>query len=586
MSKPVHAALPVLAALAMLGVATPAAAQTQSDLVAPEAATGLQAAPLVTAKNAMVVAANPLATEAGMAILRQGGSAADAAIAVQAVLGLVEPQSSGLGGGAFALWLDGATGKLTTYDARETAPAAATPDLFLDENGDPMPFFEAVVGGRSVGVPGVPLLMDLLAERHGKLELRETLADAIALAEDGFAVSPRLAGLLEKEAGRLDVDPAAASYFFPSGAALAAGDDLRNLEYADALHLLAEEGAAPFYRGDLAAAIVDAVSSHPTNPGSLTLSDFADYEVVEREPVCVTYREMEVCGMGPPSSGGIAVGQILGLLEPYDLRALGADDAQSWRLFGDATRLAFADRNRYLADSDFVDVPSGLLDTAYLAERSKILQSDHALSQGEVVAGEPPMKRTDWLDSITYEALATTHFVIADAEGNVISMTSSIENAFGARLMANGYLLNNQLTDFSFLSEGASGSVANRVEASKRPRSSMSPTIVLRDDKPVFALGSPGGATIIPYVARTLIALIDWDMPMNEAIALPHLANIAGPYWLEAGTGAADLAPALHALGYETEARELNSGLHGIEFTPDGLEGAADPRREGTALGD
>lgn len=585
MSKLLRASLPVLA-LMLLSFAAPATAQSQSDLIAPETATGLQSAPLVTAKEAMVVAANPLATEAGLAILRQGGSAADAAVAVQAVLGLVEPQSSGLGGGAFALWLDGATGKLTTYDARETAPAAATSDLFLDENGDPMPFFEAVVGGRSVGVPGVPLLLELLAERHGKLELRETLAGAIGLAEDGFTVSPRLAGLLEGEVGRLDADPAASAYFFASGAALTAGDQRRNSDYADALRLLAEEGAAPFYRGDLAAAIVDAVGAHP-NPGSLTLSDFADYEVVEREPACVSYREFDVCGMGPPSSGGIAVAQILGLVAPYDLRALGADDAQSWRLIGDATRLAFADRNRYLADPDFVDIPSGLLATSYLAERSLLLQSANALRPEEVAAGEPSTRRTEnRLDGFSYEAPATTHFVVADAAGNVISMTSSIENGFGSRVMANGYLLNNQLTDFSFVSEDGSGLVANRVEASKRPRSSMSPTIVLQDGKPVFALGSPGGATIIPYVAQTLIALIDWDMPINEAIALPHLANIAGPYWLEAGTGAEEFAPVLRALGYETEVRELNSGLHGIEFTPDGLEGAADPRREGTALGD
>lgn len=586
MSKLSRAPLPFLAVLA-LSLAMPAAAQSQSDLIAPEAATGLQTAPLVTAKEAMVVAANPLAAEAGMAILRQGGSAADAAIAVQAVLGLVEPQSSGLGGGAFVLWLDGETGKLTTYDARETAPADATPDLFLDDNGEPLPFFEAVVGGRSVGVPGVPLLLELLAERHGRLELGKTLAGAIELAEGGFVVSPRLAALLEDETGRLDADPAASAYFFPAGKALAAGDELRNADYADALRALAEDGAAPFYRGDLAAAIVDAVTGHPTNPGSLVLSDFADYEIVEREPVCLAYRDLDVCGMGPPSSGGIAVGQILGLVAPFDLRALGADDAKSWRLIGDATRLAFTDRNRYLADPDFVDMPSGLLDAGYLAERAKLLEPDEAMADDRVIAGEPPMKRTENLiDGFSYEAQATSHFVVADKEGNVISMTSSIENAFGARVMVSGYLLNNQLTDFSFLPDGDTGPVANRVEASKRPRSSMAPTIVLRDGKPVYALGSPGGATIIPYVAKTLVALIDWDMPMNEAIALPHLANIAGPYWLEAGSTAEDFAPALQALGYETEMRELNSGLHGIEFMATGIEGAADPRREGVALGD
>ncbi len=587
MSKSVHVALPVLAALLSFSVTTFAPAQQASDLVSPEAATGLQSAPLVRSRESMVVTANPLASEAGMAVLRRGGSAADAAIAVQAVLGLVEPQSSGLGGGAFALWYDGATGDLTSYDARETAPASATPDLFLDDNGEPLPFFEAVVGGRSVGVPGVPLLLELLAERHGKLDLFDSVADAIDLAESGFTVSPRLAGLLEAEAGRLDSDPAASSYFFPDGAALAAGDELRNVDYANVLRSFADEGAAPFYRGDPAAAILDAVANHPSNPGALTLDDFAGYEVVEREPVCVPYRDLEVCGMGPPSSGGMAVGQILGLVEPHDLRALGADDVDAWRLLGDATRLAFADRNRYLADPDFVDVPSGLVDAAYLTERAKLLQIDEALPQDKVVAGEPLTRRTDiFQDGFSYEAPATSHFVIADAEGNVISVTSSIENAFGARLMANGYLLNNQLTDFSFLPNGDSGPVANRVEASKRPRSSMSPTIVLQDGKPIYAIGSPGGATIIPYVATTLVALIDWQMPMNEAVALPHLANIAGPYWLEAGSSAENFAPALQALGYETEMRELNSGLHGIEFTQSGLEGAADPRREGMALGD
>ncbi|MFN3764593.1 MAG: gamma-glutamyltransferase [Aliihoeflea sp.] len=586
MSKLLRTPLPVLAVLA-ISTAMPAAAQSQSDLIAPEAATGMQSAPLVVGKEAMVVAANPLAAEAGMTVLRLGGSAADAAVAVQAVLGLVEPQSSGLGGGAFALWFDGATGQLITYDARETAPGNAAPDLFLDDNGEPLPFFEAVVGGRSVGVPGVPLLLEILAEKHGELALSDSLAGAIELAEGGFTVSPRLARLLEDETGRLDIDPAASDYFFPGSKALVAGDELRNTAYADALRILAEHGAAPFYRGDLAAAIIDVVTSHPTNPGSLALSDFAEYEVVEREPVCVTYRDFDVCGMGPPSSGGIAVGQILGLVEPYDLRALGADDAKAWRLIGDATRLAFADRNRYLADPDFIDMPSGLLDGGYLAARAQLLQSEEALADGRILPGEPSSKRTENLiDGFSYEAPATTHFVIADAEGNVISMTSSIENAFGARVMASGYLLNNQLTDFSFVPESETGPVANRVEASKRPRSSMSPTIVLQDGQPVYALGSPGGATIIPYVAKTLIALIDWAMPMNEAIALPHLANIAGPYWLEAGSRAEDFAPALQALGYETEGRELNSGIHGIEFTAAGIEGAADPRREGVAIGD
>jgi gamma-glutamyltranspeptidase/glutathione hydrolase len=575
----------VIAAALWAGAAL---AQQATDAIAPEAASGVAAKQLVRAKDRMVVAANPIAAQTGLDVLRAGGNAADALVAVQTMLGLVEPQSSGIGGGAFLVWYDAATGKITTFDGRETAPAAATSSLFLDKDGKAMPFFEAVVGGRSVGVPGVVRLMEMVHQRYGKKPWAELFAPAADLSEKGFTVSPRLSALIGDEVGRLDGQAAAKAYFFDAGGVpLKAGATLKNPDYAATLRSIASGGAAAFYSGAIAQAIVGQVQRHPTNPGLLSLDDLAKYQVKEREAVCAPYRGMQVCGMGPPSSGALTIGQILAMTGEFDLQTLGSDDPESWRIIGEATRLAFADRDRYMADADFVKMPAGLLDADYLNSRAALIRRATALSEDEVSAGEPPWEKAELRrDGKSFEVPATSHFVIVDDAGNIASMTTTVESAFGSRLMAAGFVLNNQLTDFSFVPEADGKAVANRVEPGKRPRSSMAPTIVLEDGKPIYALGSPGGSTIIPYVANTLIALVEWEKDMQAAISLPHLANRFGTYELEAGTSAEALADDLEALGYAVKVGELNSGLHGVKITPQGLEGGADPRREGVAVGD
>lgn len=577
-----------LALTALLVLGAPASAQQASDVVAPEIESGLAAKAPVHARTRMVVAANPLAAEAGLQVLRDGGSAADAAVAVQTVLGLVEPQSSGLGGGAFLVWYSAAEKTLTTFDGRETAPAVATPGLFLGKDGKPLEFFDAVVGGRSVGTPGVPRLLETIHARYGKRPWAELFTPAIRLAENGFEVSPRLNALIAEDAGQLDKEPAARAYFYtPDGAPLPVGTRLTNSDYAATLKEIAAGGADAFYRGPIAERIVEAVRGHASNPGGLALSDLANYTVKERPAVCALYRGYDVCGMGPPSSGGVTVGQILGIVEPYDIATLGANDPESWRIIGDATRLAFADRERYLADADFVPMPKGLLNRDYLKSRSALIRRPTALEADAVTAGEPPWDKAELrIDGHSLEQPSTSHFTIVDDMGNVLAMTTSIENGFGSRLFVAGFLLNNQLTDFSFEPEENGQAVANRVEPGKRPRSSMAPTIVLKDGKPVYALGSPGGSQIIVFVAKTIIALVDWKMDMQAAISLPHLSNRFGTYDLEAGTKAVDYADDLEALGFKTKPRDLNSGLHGIAIDPGGLIGGADPRREGVAMGD
>jgi gamma-glutamyltranspeptidase/glutathione hydrolase len=563
-------------------------AQQSSDTVAPEQSTGRSETKTATARRHMVVAANPLAAKAALEVLRAGGSAADALVTAQTVLGLVEPQSSGLGGGAFLVWYDAAAGGLTTFDARETAPAEATPDLFRDAEGKPLAFFDAVVGGRSVGVPGVPRLLETVHRRFGKRPWSSLFDPAIALARSGFAVSPRLSAAITEDKGRLDQQASTRGYFFDaSGAALAPGTHLANVPYAETLAAMARSGADAFYTGRIAADIVATVRGHPTNPGRLSLADLEVYQVRERPAVCAPYRGLDVCGMGPPSSGAIAIGQILGMLQGFDMATLGPGDPESWRLIGDASRLAFADRERYLADSDFVSIPKGLLDPGYIAARTALLRRPTALGKNEVRAGEPPWDKAELrIDAPALELPSTSHLTIVDDAGNVAAMTTSVENAFGSRLMVDGFLLNNQLTDFAFAPVKDGDNVANRVEPGKRPRSSMAPTIVLRGGKPIYALGSPGGSSIIPYVATTLIGLIDWKMSMPEAVAMPHLVNRFGSYEVEAGTNAEALGDDLKALGFEVAVKDHNSGLHGIAWTADGLVGGADPRREGVAVGD
>lgn len=588
----------ILATIAMV-LANGAMAQQAADAIAPEAAGagGFDAmsprvaaafeakagGTPVTSQNWMIAAANPHAVEAGADVLARGGTAADALVAVQAMLGLVEPQSSGLGGGAFLVWYDAATGAVTTLDGRETAPLAATPRHFQDEAGVPLKFFDAVVGGLSVGTPGTPALMQEVHTRWGNQDWAELLAPAAELAEAGFAVSPRLAGLVAEDAERLSRSKATADYFLPGGNPVAAGDILTNPAYAATLRTLAEEGAEAFYTGEIASQIVDAVSG-AARPGTLSEVDLAIYRVKERAPVCASYRAHEVCGMGPPSSGAVAVGQILGLLDGQDLSA-GPQDVEVRRLIGDASRLAFADRGRYLADSDFVPVPvSGLLDPDYLAARAELLSGDDALP--EVTPGQPAFDHAlNWADDASIELPSTSHVSIVDAMGNVASLTTTIENGFGSRLMAAGFLLNNELTDFSFKSHAEGVPIANRVEPGKRPRSSMSPTIVLKDDAPVLVVGSPGGSRIIGYVAEAIIAHLDWGMDVQQAVSVPHAVNRFGTYDLEADTAAADLADPLAALGYEVNTRALTSGLHMIAIA-DQLQGGADPRREGIALGE
>ena len=580
--------------------AGPTLAQQQTDAVPAEGASsgfveglGAQAQAAVDAKaagepvvseNWMVVAANPLAVEAGAEVLRKGGTAADAMVAVQTVLGLVEPQSSGLGGGAFLVWYDAGTGELTTLDGRETAPLAATPQYFQDENGEPLEFWDAVVGGRSVGTPGTPALMEEAHARWGNQDWASLFARAITLAEDGFTVSPRLAALVADEPeDRLPRFEATAAYFYPGGEPIEAGQRLTNPDYADVLRAIAQRGSDAFYDGPIAEAIVEVVQA---NGGLLALQDFATYDIVERPPVCVTYRQAEVCGMGPPSSGALSVGQILGMLEGFDLAAMGPESVEAWTLIGDASRLAFADRGRYMADSDFVPLPrEGLVDEAYLAGRAGLLDPSRALETVE--PGEPEWDHAMlWGDDISLELPSTSHMSIVDAEGNALSMTTTIENGFGSRLFVRGFLLNNELTDFSFATHENGWPIANRVEPGKRPRSSMSPTIVMRDGAPVLVVGSPGGSQIIGFVAQAVINYLDWGMDPQQAVAAPHLVNRFGTFDLEAGTSAADLEPALQGAGFETRVTDLTSGLHAIAIENGRLIGGADPRREGIAIGE
>ena len=537
----------------------------------------------VFAKNWMVSVANPHAAAAGARVLSEGGTAADAMVAVQAVLGLVEPQSSGIGGGAFLVWYDSKSGEITTLDGRETAPLAATPRLFQNENGERLKFWDAVVGGRSVGVPGTPALMEAAHKRWGQNSWNSLFSEAIDLADNGFAVSPRLAALVARDAERLDRFSDTADYFFPNEQPLVEGHLLTNPAYADLMRRMAKDGAEVIYSGDIARAIIDTVRGAEKNPGVLSLTDLQIYKVKERPAVCAPFRGHQVCGMGPPSSGALTVGQILGLLNQFPPGS--SNDPQTLRLIGDASRLAFADRGRYMADSDFVPMPTkGLLAQDYLSERAKLLNGPDALT--EAVPGNPEYSHASlWADDVSLELPSTSHISIVDRFGNALSMTTTIENSFGSRLMAHGFLLNNELTDFSFSSHRNGVPIANRVEPGKRPRSSMSPTIILKDGRPTLVIGSPGGSRIIGYVAEAIVAHIDWGMNIQAAVSIPHAINRFGTYDLEKGTSLKAMVAPLEELGYKVNLRLLNSGLHAISIGENGLFGGADPRREGIAIG-
>ena len=594
--------------LAQTAPGAPAQREAPSAPVQPEGASAFHIKPGWATRSFAVAAANPLATEAGYAMLRAGGSAVDAAIAVQMVLTLVEPQSSGIGGGAFLLHFDGKSTQ--AFDGRETAPASATPALFLKADGQPMAIRQATVGGRSVGAPGVVPMLALAHRQHGKLPWAQLFAPAIGLATDGFAVSPRMATLLAAETD-LKTDPVAARYFFDaSGKLWPAGHVLRNPELAAVLQRIASEGPSALTKGAVAQAIAAKVQGHASNPGGLTANDLSAYQPVERAPLCVAYRVAQtpprnyrLCGMPPPSSGMLAVGQILGTLAHTPSAALPLMDAQPgapWlHLYTEAARLAFADRAQFVGDPQFVSAPEGgwasLLDDAYLAQRATLI-SPNGPRMPRALPGQAGAVRSSYAPMAAQTEHGTSHISVVDAFGNALAMTTTIEDAWGARLMVNrgvglegGFLLNNQLTDFSFAPTGVDGKpVANRVEPGKRPRSSMSPTLVFDADSGqlLATLGSPGGAFIIHFTAKTLYAMLHWGLNAQTAIDLPNFGAMDEVLVLEKGRFDASTASALKARGHTVVQVPLPSGLQAIARTPKGWFGGADPRREGVVLGD
>jgi gamma-glutamyltranspeptidase / glutathione hydrolase len=577
----------------------------------PEGASGYTEKPGWATQKFAVAAANPLATDAGYQVLKAGGTATDAAIAVQMVLALVEPQSSGIGGGAFLMHFDGM--HVEAYDGRETAPLAATESLFMGEDGKPMPFINAVVGGRSVGVPGTVRMLEMVHKQHGKLPWAQLIQPAIALSEGGFKVSERLYTQLSAEQ-HLKNDPVAAAYFYDQdGSPRKVGSLLKNPALAAVLKRIAAEGASAFLEGDVAQAIVNKVQRHATNPGKLSLQDLANYQAKKREPLCHDYqanaRTYQLCGFPPPSSGAIAIGQILGVLNQTNAAQLplnnGLPSADWLHLYTESSRLAFADRAQYIADPDFVSPPAGswmsLLDPAYLAERARLINpSPGSMSMKTAKPGTPGAFKSAYAPMPSQPEYGTSHISIVDANGNAIAMTTTIEDGFGSRQMVNvtpglsgGFLLNNELTDFSFSPTDAAGTpIANRVQPGKRPRSSMSPTLIF--DKAAGALvmsgGSPGGALIIHYTAKTAYGILNWGLLPQEAINLPNFASLNGPTLLEEKRFPAATIEALKARGHEVREINMTSGLQAItrgqaHGQPLWL-GGADPRREGIVMGD
>jgi len=548
----------------------------------------------VRAERQMVVAANPHATEAGISILRAGGSAVDAAIAVQLVLSLVEPQSSGIGGGAFMLVFDGSAAdgaaEVTSYSGRETAPAAGHPDMFRTDGG-PGGFARVAFGGLPVGVPGVMRMMEMAHREHGRLPWADLFAPAIELAESGFEISPRLYFLLDRSARSPKGTEFDAHFFDADGNARPVGYRLVNEAYADTLRLLAAEGAEPMYTGSIARAIVERVHDNPISEGLMTLADLAAFQPEKRTALCTPYREWRICGPRLPSSGGLTVQQMLGLLEPFDMPALRDDPATGIHLIAEAGALAFADRDLYMADPKFVEVPvEGLLDPTYVRQRSALIDPRRAL--GTYPAGTPPLAKAALLaPSPPNEMKSTSHFSIVDRYGDAVSMTTSVQGSFGSQLLVGGFVLNNQLTDFSFTPEVDGMPVANRAEGGKRPLSSMTPSIVFDADGRLHLLvGSPGGTRIIGYVAQAIVEVLDWDRNVQDAVTAPHFLSQGGPIELEQDTELEQYAEALRAMGHRVAMRGENSGLHAIEieYTDTGrvLYGGVDPRREGVALGD
>jgi gamma-glutamyltranspeptidase/glutathione hydrolase len=561
--------------------------------LAPQSETDWSDKPGWHADHWMVSAANPLAVNAGYQVLQEGGSAVDAAIAVQMVLNLVEPQSSGIGGGAFLVHWDGK--KVRVFDGRETAPASASENLF-EKDGQPMSFYEGVVGGRSVGVPGVLRMLELAYKQDGRLPWADLFQPAIRLAEHGFAISPRLAKEIRSDK-YLMRDPTARAYFYnPDGSPKTAGTILKNPQLASVLRQIAEKGAGAFYTGQIARDVVAKVHAHPTNPGLLSLADMANYRAKERAALCFDYRQARVCGPPPPSSGPLALGEIFGVLQHTDIDqdkptrdAKGQWDlsADAVHLYSEAARLAYADRAYYAADGDMVKVPvAGLLNPGYLAHRASLIGE---WSMGSAQHGDPPGVGMEQGADRSPELPSTSQVSIVDGDGHAVSMTTSIESAFGSRQMVDGFLLNNELTDFSFESHDSEGHpVANRVQPGKRPRSSMSPLLVFnKSSKKLFMIiGSPGGPNIINYVGKVLLATLGWGLNIQDAISLPNFGSRNGPTELEQGRVPESLVRELRERGHDVQLMSMTSGLQGIQRTADGWLGGADPRREGIANGE
>ena len=571
----------------------------ETPSITPEVGSGFEEKPGWAADSFAVAAANPLATDAGYQVLKAGGNAIDAAVAVQMVLTLVEPQSSGIGGGAFLMHFDGAD--VQAYDGRETAPAAVTGELFM-EDGEPLPFMEAVASGLSVGVPGTLRMLEQAHAEHGQLAWQELFTPAITLAEEGFAVSQRLHTSLANDEYLRENDLAQAFYYSADGEPLEVGTTLKNPALAAILRRIAEEGSAAFYEGEVAEDLVEQVQSHPVRPGKISLDDISGYQSLEREPLCTPWQQWEVCGFPPPSSGHLTIMQILGMLDQQPLLEAPLENgvtSSGWlHQFLEASRLAFADRGRYIADPDFVEAPGGdwslMLAPDYLGKRSELIGEE---SMGESAEpGNPGELTVSFASQPEQPEYGTSHISIVDADGNAIAMTTTIEQAFGSRILADGgtdlpggYLLNNELTDFSFTPEVDGQPVANRVEPGKRPRSSMSPTLVFDQETGalVASLGSPGGAAIIHYTARTLAAMRDWGLNAQEALSLPHAITLGGDVYLEEGRFPEEIIESLRERGHTVSERELTSGLQAIRRLEDGtLFGGADPRREGVVMGE
>lgn len=530
-----------------------------------------------------ISSADPRASEAGMEMLRKGGSATDAAMAIMLALAVIEPQSSGIGGGGFLVHHDGRSGALATIDGRETAPRSAPPALFLGPDGKPLPFSQAVPGGKSVGVPGNIALMQKAHAKWGKLPWASLFTPAIRLARDGFVVSKPLAAALKNAASLWADFPDARAIYWINDRPAQEGETLRNPALAGFLETLATKGPRAFYK-DGAAGISAAVASSPRNPAALTRADIAAYRAERRPPVCGQYRAYTICGMGPPSSGAVAVVQILGMLEGFDMKALGPDNPQSWHLIGEAMRLAYADRATYLGDTDFVHVPlKGLIDPAYIRSRAALIAPDTVRTQYE--PGLPPGARPR-TPAKNADTPGTSHFVAIDDAGDIVTMTSTVEGPFGSQLIAHGFFLNNELTDFDFAPDKDGAPVANRVEPGKRPRSSMAPTIVYNaDKKPIFTIGAAGGSTIIMQVAKALIAHLDWGMNARDSIALGQIFFDRDGLTIEPGTKLEAMKPALEAMGHHIAPLTARLKANAAERLPDGRwQGAADPRSVGLAL--